>query len=321
MKDFDRLIVRFRQFGGMRLLWQYAHMGVLWLGIKECVKCAIHGRSFKSIYPIITKKIDHCLVEKYKDIENCVPLADKHYDSEQHKDTIWFCWLQGMNNAPQLVHACYDSLLRNLPTNKVIIITEQNYNEYISMPDYIEQKYRKGIIPAPLFSDILRLYLLIYHGGTWIDASVLCTSDKYWDVIQKSDLFLFRYFRNGKAEGISNWFIHSKPGNPLLQDILRMLLAYWRDFNCTVEYYIFHLFFSVAARRHSEIMKLMPRGNSYANIRMGSYLSKNYSQDLWEKLTAEVSFHKLNYRNGERASKHTHSFYNRIINLYSPTNG
>lgn len=26
MQDFDRLIARFRQFGGMRLVWQYAKM-------------------------------------------------------------------------------------------------------------------------------------------------------------------------------------------------------------------------------------------------------------------------------------------------------
>ena len=27
--DFDRLIARFRQFGGWRLVWQYVRMGVL----------------------------------------------------------------------------------------------------------------------------------------------------------------------------------------------------------------------------------------------------------------------------------------------------
>ena len=30
--DFDRLIARFRQFGGWRLVWQYVRMGVLWTG-------------------------------------------------------------------------------------------------------------------------------------------------------------------------------------------------------------------------------------------------------------------------------------------------
>ena len=29
MKDFDKLRTRLRQFGGWRLVWQYARMGVL----------------------------------------------------------------------------------------------------------------------------------------------------------------------------------------------------------------------------------------------------------------------------------------------------
>lgn len=32
MVDFDRMITRFRQFGGWRLVYQYVRMGVLWTG-------------------------------------------------------------------------------------------------------------------------------------------------------------------------------------------------------------------------------------------------------------------------------------------------
>ena len=65
MQDFDRLIIRYRQFGGIRLLWQYARMGVLWTSIKECIRCLVNGRSFKNIYPVITRRIDSILTERY----------------------------------------------------------------------------------------------------------------------------------------------------------------------------------------------------------------------------------------------------------------
>jgi hypothetical protein len=65
MQDFDRLIARFRQFGGMRLVWQYAKMGVLWLGIKEIIRCILHGRSLKAVYPVVTKLVDQELVNQY----------------------------------------------------------------------------------------------------------------------------------------------------------------------------------------------------------------------------------------------------------------
>ncbi len=65
MQDFDRLIARFKQFGGMRLVWQYAKMGVLWLGIKEIIRCILHGRSLKAVYPVVTRLVDQELVNQY----------------------------------------------------------------------------------------------------------------------------------------------------------------------------------------------------------------------------------------------------------------
>lgn len=316
MQDFDRLIIRYRQFGGIRLLWQYARMGVLWTGIKECIHCLVNGRSFKNVYPVITRRIDNILTEKFANApQYTVPATSPN--ANVGEDVIWFCWLQGMDKAPALVRACHNSIATNLPGNSVVIITADNYHDYVTLPDYIERKYHDGIIPHPLFSDILRLALLIRYGGTWIDASVLCTGNKYWEVIQKSRLFLFRYFRNGKEEGVSNWFIHATPCNILLSKILGMTLAYWQDYDCTVEYYIFHLFYSIAARQYPEEVRHMPRGNSYANIKLGHSLHQDFSSAAWQGFTSEVSFHKLNYRNSEKADKNPNSLYHYIIRQYS----
>lgn len=68
MKDFDKLRTRLVQFGGWRLVWQYARMGVLWTGVKALASCATSGRSLKSAYPAITKRVDEILIKKYRHI-------------------------------------------------------------------------------------------------------------------------------------------------------------------------------------------------------------------------------------------------------------
>ncbi len=66
MVEFDRLITRFRQFGGWRLVWQYVRMGVLWTGVCALIRCALKGRSLKTAYPVITEKVDGILIRRYR---------------------------------------------------------------------------------------------------------------------------------------------------------------------------------------------------------------------------------------------------------------
>ncbi|MCM1107637.1 MAG: capsular polysaccharide synthesis protein [Clostridium sp.] len=59
-------------------------------------------------------------------------------------------------------------------------------------------------------------------------------------------MFLFQYIRSdGRVAGYSNWFITSCTNNRLLLVLRDMLYAYWRDFDCVLDYYIFHFFFSM----------------------------------------------------------------------------
>ena len=377
MQDFDRLIARFKQFGGMRLVWQYAKMGVLWLGIKEIIRCILHGRSLKAVYPVVTRLVDQELVNQY-DTQSEIATIREHgsllygasaYDNEDkvqgtkykvqerknvnwncNKDNldnqdnfelarsaiepasatsdlnseasaevlnqrsdlnspsgapIWFCWLQGMENAPELVKVCLESLRASIGGD-IIVLDAQNYTDYVTLPEYVIRKYKKGIIPPALFSDMLRLELLIRYGGTWIDSTVW-TSPKVgakdskcwqaWQKIQESELFIYRYFnREGRVEGMSNWFIHAEAGNALLKDVRDMLYAYWHDYNCTVEYYIFHLFFSHVAKRYPEMIRKMPRGNSYHALWLRDHVEREISKEDWQKLINNVPFHKLNWR-------------------------
>lgn len=326
MKDFDRLHIRFRQFGGWRLIVQYARMGVLWIGVKEIVCCAIMGRSMKTVYPKITQRVDEILKRRLstdngissEELPTSSTLPRRERDFEGVP--IWFCWLQGMDQAPELVHACLKSL-HSLPDSQVVVIDRDNYKDYIEFPDYILEKYHKGWIPPALMSDILRLSLLSRYGGIWIDSTVLCTysgvHSEFWKCIKDSEFYVYRYIKNGRVTGLSNWFIAAKPNNIIVNEVLQLLYAYWKDFDCVVEYYMMHLFISWSAKKHPEYFSMMPKGNSFHAIMLGGALEKVYDEVSWDNLTKHVLFHKMSYRHTDKAKAIEGSYYNYIIEKYS----
>lgn len=127
MLDFDRLRSRFAQFGGWRLVWQYARMGVLWTGVMALVRCALKGVSMKAAYPVITKKVDERLILRYRHIlddnkrrllkerSECDGLMadDEGLDGCAVPKIVWFSWLQGLDKAPEVVRVCLASQKRH----------------------------------------------------------------------------------------------------------------------------------------------------------------------------------------------------------------
>lgn len=115
----------------------------------------------------------------YKDYRELIlsPLSTTNTPSQIGKNApVWFCWLQGIENAPRLVQVCYTSVQKYCADRPVHLITGENMSDFVTLPDYIMQKYHTGIIPPAQFSDILRLALLVKYGGIWIDSTVLLTA-------------------------------------------------------------------------------------------------------------------------------------------------
>lgn len=178
MVDFDRLITRFRQFGGWRLVWQYIRMGVLWTGVCALIRCALKGRSLKAAYPVITEKVDGILIRQYRYILDEMKVRDAEDLTPNDGGVpkiVWFSWLQGIDQAPDLVKVCLASQRKHLPDYEFRVFDLSNYQHWIELPEYIVRKYKKGLIPAASFSDLLRLSVLQKYGGVWMDATVFCS--------------------------------------------------------------------------------------------------------------------------------------------------
>ena len=332
----SKVLSLFRKFGGLRLVLAYAKLGVLMVVLKETIKGIIQSQTVDKIYSRFQPVILNALRNKYH-----VLMYDrlKEYDAEQvsrkRNNIIWCCWLQGFENAPAIVKACIFSLLQNIHGKEICFIDEKNLSQYICFPKFIQKRWRRKQIPPAMYADLIRLELLIKYGGTWIDSTVLCTglNDIHYEnhnftrigelenkVKQylNADLFMFQFKQSETAQfaGISNWFITSHSHNVVLSTLRDMLYKYWKDFDCVLEYYIFHRFFEMIAEERPNDIITMPYGYSPISLALRHNWGKQFKQAKWDKLVAEVPFHKLAHQVEEEVVKDSRNYYNYILGQY-----
>lgn len=320
MIEFNLLKRRFREFGGNRLVKEYAKLGLVPVVAKTFCKCIIKRKSLRAIYPVIREQVCPMLADKYHPvIEHSKFLYESEPLIHEHPQIVWWCWLQGEEQAPAIVKACLSSLRINLPSDyEIRVIDETNWREWITLPETIVSRRKRGEIPAALFSDLIRLELLVKYGGTWIDSTVLCTgleSSMDSKSLLESDLFMFQYTRTGDSRfgGISNWFISAHSNNKVLMTMRDVLLAYWRDYDCVLDYYIFHYFFGILTSVYPSEIKAMPYAYSPDSLVLMKHWNEKFDQEKWDRLTSRVCFHKLSSRH---RNKIDNSYYYKIINTY-----
>ena len=132
-----------------------------------------------------------------------------------------------------------------------------------------------------------------------------------------ADLFLFQYTKQGSIPvSISNWFISAYSDNEMLIVLRDMLYAYWKDYDCVLDYYIFHLFFAMISKEYPEQMAAMPYGQSRNSLVLLHHWGEKFDQRKWDRLTSEVCFHKLAFRVSEEVKKNKENYYNYILNQF-----
>lgn len=293
-----KFIALFKKVGGINVLKQYLHAHVFLFAMVQTLLLGFSKKSLEILRLAVNNKILGKLRKKYRGF-----IAEYKANAptlpQVRSNKVWVCWFQGMENAPALVQRCYRSLQENLPDRQIILITLDNYRDYISLPDYIEKKAAAGIIPPAHFSDLLRLELLLQHGGTWIDATVFCSGRNIPDYMLDSDLFMFQTLKpglDGHPTSVSNWFITACTGHPLLMLTQALLYEYWKKHNALVDYFIFHLFFQLATEAYpEEWQKTIPFSNATPHILL-LHLFEKADTNTWKALQDMTPFHKLTYK-------------------------
>ena len=240
----------------------------------------------------------------------------KFLTSKELPKIIWWCWFQGLNEAPPLAKMCLSSVKKNFKGYKVNIITWDNLSKYIKIPDYIMDKFNLGIIPYAQFSDIIRILLLAKYGGVWIDSTVYCSNSKIISIIENQNFFVYKsgLLGNNQDIKISNWFISAKQNEIFVQELKKLLLDYWKTHDYLENYFIFHLFFTLIIEKYPKEWKKIPAFNNVSPHMMVRELNDSFSQERYNQLDSFSSLHKLNHH--VKFDNMGDTLYKRLIKNY-----
>ena len=310
----------FHKFGGFNLVKQYFRAGVLGTAVMQFLSLGKSKTALEILRLSVSLKVKQRLAKKYKSV---LDEFDNNWNpnlSHESNRTIWIFWWQGMENAPDLVKFCYESVKKNLGSDwEIVLLTEHNYKEYVAFPTHIVEKFQSGTITLTHLSDLLRLELLIKYGGLWLDATVFCSSGNIPKSIIESDFFCFMAQKpgsNGRAIPISSWFMYATTNNKLLVATRKLIYEYWKKKDYMVDYFLLHHFLSIVLDHYPDTSKSIPPFcNSVPHILL-LHLFCKYDEKYWQDLKQMTCFHKLSYKLEKEKCSETGTYYDAIINSH-----
>ena len=288
-----------------------------------CYKNAI-----KIVHPMQTETAEMWYVYEYLKRNYSYVLLDTDYWKIQgnrkfyFKDNIkpiWILWLQGFEEAPELVKVCVHSIQSRLEKEEYMCLLDKNtIFDYIDLPDYIIEKWKKGFISNTHFSDLIRVRLLNEYGGIWIDATVYFTGDKLADFIKNSELFMFNiwgYWRKRKTPAISaNWLISAQPKNKMLLVLEALLNEYWKKEDKIVSYYLFHFLWAMVIERFPDEWDQVEKVLRDPAQLLCQELACRFDAVRFEHLKKMSDIHKLSYKSIYTEAKEN-SFWAKICEI------
>lgn len=280
----------------------YTFATLFHLGFSDISTSIIAASTQYKAYKKLKRKYKRFIQSTVENLNSGIKDVNKY----PYKNVFWFFWYQGFEQAPELVHICYESIKRNFPERQIILLDKDNIKEYIDLPVYIWEKFHSGHISFAHFSDLIRLSLLIRYGGTWIDSTVYCTGRNNSDDLINADLFVFRSLAPGnncQISYISNWMISAKPSFKILTLTYELLIEYWRTYNQIVDYYLFHIFMTIAIENFPDEWEKCPiRDNGYPHLLQFSF-DEPFNLEKFNEIKALSDFHKLSNKFSKENSK------------------
>ena len=218
----------------------------------------------------------------------------------QEARRIFSIWLQGEEQAPALVKACYRSMRAHAGC-EVAVLDEKTLSDWISLPPYIMEKWKSGRMKPAHFTDICRIELLYRHGGVWMDATdYLPAPLPEW--LWKEDFFVFRggdVYR-GSYSFIQNCFIRGAKGAYLLKVWREAVFAYWSHEEKAVDYFVHQMLFGFSVGKNpraAELFASMPQYTQDPTHELWFVAADQpYDAQHFDTICAGALFQKTDYK-------------------------
>jgi mannosyltransferase OCH1-like enzyme len=143
---------------------------------------------------------------------------------------IWFLWLQGADQMPEVVQRCFESWRRYNSDWEIIFLDENNLHTYIDIEELLAG--RPIEMPRVSLSEIVRINVLQKHGGVWVDASCYCCEPlDNWLHEKVNPSGFFAFSQPGIDRMISSWFLAAVPGNIIVEKYASTVNEFFKKYN------------------------------------------------------------------------------------------
>lgn len=219
----------------------------------------------------------------------------------KYKNCIWTAWLQGEDNAPEVIRLTIASKYKCANGHDVIVLTNENIGNYISVPEPIQIKYNNGKLGNAHYSDIVRMMILAKYGGVWLDATMLLHEPL--DEKAFSSSFYSIGFNKEYSKYISNnrWIVSIIGGNSnskYLKLISIMLNSYWIEHEVPIDYFVFDYLIALIYENDDtfkQIVNSLPKMTYYSND-ISSIINEKYDKETFSKYMLENHIYRLTYK-------------------------
>lgn len=188
-----------------------------------------------------------CLEKIWSDFQNEITRSFPTKNTAISNDCpIWIMWWQGLDSeTPPLVRCCLDSVEKHAGKHPIRIITKKNYQNYITLPEWIVEKFQKKYVSIQNLSDIIRFALLRKWGGVWLDATIYLNNS--FDV----SMYDYSYYSAKNLNwqpALSVWsnkwagfFTAGSKEMPLFEVMYDCFSAYWEKYDVLLDYFLIDL--------------------------------------------------------------------------------
>lgn len=209
-------------------------------------------------------------------------------------------WWQGFDDCPPIVEKSIASVKRNAGKHPVIMLSKDNFREYIDIPKEIEEKILNKVKCIAYLSDIIRFGLLSTRGGIWLDATIYVSQPiTAWPMSLYSIRHATkdpRYVLDGYRW--SSFMVAAAPNEVMPTFVYKALLAYFKENDALIDYFLTDYLIATIYLNNEYVRKQidsLPKDNLDC-LELLMNLSKTYDKDRLDSMLKARRFHKLDWR-------------------------
>ena len=234
------------------------------------------------------------VIDKYKGNINC--------GVKVNNAPIWVCWWTGIDTAPELVKQCVKSIYKNAGLHPVNFIDQNNYTQYLDIPDYFLKKVNDTKIGLAHFADYIRVCLLQRYGGLWIDSTIFCSQEIPEDYFTKPFFTLKSEYRVSRYLSHYEWVTFCLGGfkeNVLYSFLKEAFENYWEKEESAIDYLFFDSLIFVA-KKHipfvNELMNSVEINTPHRDDLQQAFNDRLPASEFWNVIKEDTALYKLSWR-------------------------